>query len=64
MSATIAILGDLDVLVELGDGMGLIEYAGLQLELSGALGINVDLVEREASRLRLAPYIPVEIVPL
>ena len=37
---------DLDLLVDLGDGMGLIEVVGLQLELSDALGITVDLVER------------------
>lgn len=39
---------DVDVLVELGEGMDLIAYAGLQQELSDALGMPVDLVEREA----------------
>lgn len=55
---------DVDVLVELGDGMDLIAYAGLQLELSDALGVPVDLVEREALRPRLAPQVLSEVVPL
>jgi len=55
---------DLDVLVELGDGMDLIAYAGLQIELSDALGLPVDLVEREALRPRLAPHVLSEVVPL
>jgi predicted nucleotidyltransferase len=37
---------DLDVLVEPGDGMTLPDYAGLQSELSEALGIRVDLANR------------------
>ncbi|MBF0334244.1 MAG: nucleotidyltransferase family protein, partial [Alphaproteobacteria bacterium] len=45
---------DVDVLVELGDDLDLIAYAGLQIELSDALGVPVDLVEREALRPRLA----------
>jgi len=55
---------DVDVLVELGDGLDLIGYAGLQLELSDALGVSVDLVEREALRPRLAPHVLSEVVPL
>ena len=55
---------DVDVLVELGDGMDLIAYAGLQLELRDALGVSVDLVEREALRPRLAPHVLSEVVPL
>ena len=55
---------DLDLLVDLGEGMGLIEYVGLQLELSDALGINVDLVEREALRPRIAPHVLAEVIPL
>lgn len=39
---------DVDVLVELGDDMDLIAYAGLQIELSDALGVAVYLVECEA----------------
>jgi predicted nucleotidyltransferase len=55
---------DLDLLVDLGDGMGLIEVVGLQLELSDALGITVDLVEREALRPRIAPHVLAEVIPL
>ena len=55
---------DVDVLVELGDDMDLIAYAGLQLELSDALGVAVDLVEWEALRPRLAPHVLSEVVPL
>lgn len=55
---------DVDVLVELGDGMDLIAYAGLQLDLSDALGLPVDLVEREALRPRLAAQVLSEVVLL
>ena len=55
---------DVDLLVELGDGIDLIGYAGLQIELSDALGVPVDLVEREALRPRLAAKVLAEVVPL
>lgn len=55
---------DLDLLVELGDGVDLIGFAGLQIELSDALGMSVDLVEREALRPRLAEAVLAELVPL
>lgn len=55
---------DVDVLVELGDDMDLIAYTGLQLELSDALGLHVDLVEREALRPRLASQVLSELVLL
>jgi predicted nucleotidyltransferase len=55
---------DLDLLIELGEGVDLIGYAGLQIELSDALGIPVDLVEREALRPRLAAQVLSEVVPL
>jgi predicted nucleotidyltransferase len=53
---------DLDVLVELGDGMTLIDFAGLQLDLSDALGVSVELVEKEALKPRLAPRVLAEVV--
>lgn len=55
---------DVDILIELGEGVDLVAYAGLQLELSDALGLPVDLVEREALRPRLAPHVLSEVVPL
>lgn len=39
---------DIDVLVELGDGIGLLEFVGIKLELEGVLRRNVDLVEYKA----------------
>ncbi len=55
---------DVDVLVELGDGMDLIAYAGLQLELSDALGLPVDLVEQDALRPHIANHVLAELVLL
>ena len=37
---------DLDLLIELGDDIDLIGYAGLQIELSDALGVPVDPAEQ------------------
>ena len=39
---------DLDVLVDLQDAVGLLELAGLQHDLSEALGLKVDLVMPDA----------------
>lgn len=55
---------DVDLLVELGDDMDLLAYAGLQQELSDALGLPVDLVEREALRPRIAVQVLAEVVPV
>lgn len=55
---------DVDVLVELGDKLDLVAFAGLQLELSDALGSPVDLVERQALRPRLADRVLAELAPL
>jgi predicted nucleotidyltransferase len=46
----------LDLLVELGEDIDLLGYAGLQIELSNALEVSVDLVERETLRPRLPDY--------
>ncbi|MDK9722593.1 MAG: nucleotidyltransferase family protein [Rhodospirillales bacterium] len=48
---------DLDLLVELGEGMTLIDFVGLQQEIGDALGLSVDLAEKEALKPRVAPYI-------
>ncbi|EWY41764.1 DNA polymerase [Skermanella stibiiresistens SB22] len=55
---------DLDLLIELGDDVDLFGYTGLQLELSDALGLPVDLVEREALRPRLSAAVLAEVIPL
>jgi uncharacterized protein len=55
---------DLDVLVELGDGIGLIELIGLKQELSDAIGLNVDLVIKDALKPRIGRRILSEVVML
>lgn len=55
---------DLDILVEMGTGATLIDLAGLRLDLSDALGVDVDLVEREALRPRMAPSVLTEVVQI
>ena len=55
---------DLDVLVDLGDGMTLIDFVGLQLEISDALGLPVDLVMTDALEPRIGERILAEAVLL
>lgn len=55
---------DLDVLVELGDGIGLMEFVGLKQELSDAIGVQVDLVSRDALKPRIGQRILSEVVML
>jgi predicted nucleotidyltransferase len=53
---------DLDVLVEFDDRVTLIDFAGLQQDLSDALGMNVDLVMRSALKPRIGQRILAELV--
>ena len=55
---------DLDVLVEFDDRVTLIDFAGLQQDLSDALGMNVDLVMRSALKPRIGKRILAELVPI
>lgn len=56
---------DLDLLVEFeGSGMSLFKFVGLEQELSDALGIRVDLVQRSALRPELAPNVLREARPV
>lgn len=55
---------DLDVLVDLGNGMTLIDLAGLQLELGDALGLKVDLAMKDALKPRIEKRILAEAVML
>jgi hypothetical protein len=48
---------DLDILVDLGEGIGLIGLVGLQQELSDALGVNVDLVIKQTLKRRVGQRI-------
>jgi predicted nucleotidyltransferase len=52
---------DLDVLVELGDGITLLDYAGLQSELTEALGIRVDLANQRTLKPRIGRRILAEV---
>ncbi|CAA7622184.1 nucleotidyltransferase family protein [Magnetospirillum sp. SS-4] len=52
---------DIDVLVELGDGIGLLDYVGLQLELSDALGVKVDLADKSTLRRQVGRQILAEV---
>jgi uncharacterized protein len=52
---------DLDVLVELGEGMTLPAYVGLQMELSDALGVRVDLADKAALRQRIGQRVLAEV---
>jgi uncharacterized protein len=44
---------DVDILVELGNKISLLEYVGIKYELEDLLGMEVDLVEYEAIKPRL-----------
>jgi|AGTN01.2.fsa_nt_gi Predicted nucleotidyltransferases len=52
---------DLDVLVELGDGMTLPAYVGLQMELGDALGLQVDLADKAALHRRIGRRVLAEV---
>ena len=57
---------DLDLLVEFDPDrdLSLLEFVGLQLELSDRLGVRVDLVEKRSIKPRLRDRILHEAVPL
>jgi uncharacterized protein len=55
---------DLDIVVNLDRGIGLLELAGLRQDLSEALGMKVDLVMRDAVKRRIANRILSEAVML
>jgi predicted nucleotidyltransferase len=55
---------DLDVVVDLGEGIGLFELAGLQQDLSDALGVRVDLVMKGALKRGIGQRILSEAVIL
>jgi predicted nucleotidyltransferase len=55
---------DLDILVDLGRGIGLMRLAGLQQELSDALGLKVDLVMKDTLKRHIGQRILSEAVML
>ncbi|EME71203.1 nucleotidyltransferase [Paramagnetospirillum caucaseum] len=52
---------DLDVLVEFDDGTTLLDYAGLQMELSDALGLPVELANKKTLKPRIGRSILAEV---
>ena len=52
---------DIDVLVEMGQGIGILELTGLQQDLSDALGVKVDLVLKDALKPRIGKRILSEV---
>lgn len=48
---------DIDILVELGDGIGLLKFIEIEEYLSDILGIKVDLVEKEGLKPRIGQNI-------
>lgn len=50
---------DVDVLVDAGRGMTLLDLAGLQIELQDALGVDVDVVTKNSLR----PVVAARVLP-
>lgn len=55
---------DIDILIELGDGIGLLTFIEIEEYLSDILGIKVDLVEKEGLKPRIGQNILREAVRL
>lgn len=51
---------DIDILVELGENISLLEFVGLKYELEDRLGRKVDLVEYQSIKPRLKSRIMAE----
>lgn len=55
---------DLDVLVDLGEGMTLVDLVRLQLAIGDALGVKVDLAVKDALKPRIEKRMLAEAVML
>jgi len=55
---------DVDLLVDLEDGVGLLELIGLERELTELLGVAVDVVPADGLKPRLREQVLQEAVPL
>ncbi len=55
---------DVDLLVEIGPGISLFQYVGLQLDIEEALGMKVDLCTEDELHPRLKARILAEARPL
>jgi len=55
---------DIDLLVDLEQGVGLLDLIGLERELSDLLGVDVDVVPADALKPRIRSRVLAEAVPL
>ena len=55
---------DLDLLVELGVRINLLDLIGIEQDLSEALGIKVDLIMDGTSDPLIKPYLEIDLKPL
>ncbi|MEK6781394.1 MAG: nucleotidyltransferase family protein [Bacteroidota bacterium] len=55
---------DLDLMVNLGKRINLLDFIGIEQELSDALGIKVDLVTEGSIDPMVKPYVEKDIKPL
>jgi len=55
---------DIDLLVDLEDGVGLLDLIGLERELSELLGVGVDVVPADTLKTRIRSRVLAEAVPL
>jgi predicted nucleotidyltransferase len=55
---------DLDVLVDFDEGTTLLDYVGLQMELSEVLGLRVELANKKTLKPRIGKAILAEVRPL
>ena len=55
---------DLDILVEFGERISLLDLVGLEQDLSESLGIRVDLVTERALSKYVRPYVEKDYQPI
>lgn len=55
---------DVDLLVDLGEGVGLLDLIGLERELAELLGVDVDVVPADSLKPRIRQRVEREAVPL
>jgi len=55
---------DIDILVDLPDGLSLFDVVGIKIELEDVLGKRVDLVQYDTIKPRLKQYILSEQLPI
>ena len=55
---------DVDLLVDLGEGVGLLDLIGLERELAELLGVDLDVVPADSLKARIRERVEREAVPL